>query len=538
MEECNTDSFNKTADVVSSVWGLSKSRGGKSRRISRRSRKRRGGMDFGALKSAAALFISRLVCAIIGPGPAAAAERAAAAAAAAARETVAAAERAAAPGTGSTFATRALASAKKAKEAVAEAAKAHLPINILSAVVANQAEVSETRLREAIIRQNVIDGIFTPEQRKEALASWESGGDVLKKYITKLLFAIGIADIMRDQSLLTSVLKSLLEFFTSIASSPVDITAGIGNAMTNIGTVGGAAVPLAAIIVTAALSGATGAFICDVIGWIQGKLPDVSIPGARLNPAELDEISEGLVNRIQYTATGVSQAVTVVVKKAGVVAQKASAAIESGKETALRELTKRRNKSPCIRGAAAPEAKVTEAAETADAAIVAALDDSKVAGPLVVGLLADAFSGGADAADAAAASAARPAARPAAAATGPGVAFSPEAYANMLKNRGESDVKDGEPEDEDLDMTASAAAVSGQNPLLIVPSGIAAPAAADAMQVDGPVPGGLGPGKRGREGPSAEGPAPKRRDTTDTGGRRTRRLRRRANRKRAFTRRH
>ena len=176
--------------------------------------------------------------------------------------------------------------------------------------------------------------------------------------------------------------------------------------------------------------------------------------------------------------------------------------------------TKRRNKSPCIRGAAAPEAKVTEAAETADAAIVAALDDSKVAGPLVVGLLADAFSGGADAADAAAASAARPAARPAAAATGPGVAFSPEAYANMLKNRGESDVKDGEPEDEDLDMTA-----------------------ADAP--GGPVPKRKQPDVAG-DGPRPEGPDTKRqkKDDTGTGGRRTRRLRRRSNRKRAFTRRH
>jgi hypothetical protein len=377
----------------------------------------------------------------------------------------------------------------------------------------------EIRRQEAIVRQNVIDGNFTPQQRAEALASWKKGGDVLKKYITKLLIAIGIADIMRDQSLLTSVLKSLLEFFTSIASSPVDITTGIGNAMTNIGTVGGAAVPLAAIIVTAALSGATGAFICDVIGWIQGKLPAVSIPGTRLNPEELDEISEGLVNRIQDTATGVSQAVTVVVKKAGVVAQKASAAIESGKETALRELTKRRNNSACIRGAAAPEAeaKVTEAAETADAAIVAALDDSKVAGPLVVGLLADAFSGGADAADAAAARAAK--------------------YQKMLDKRDASDSK--EPEG------PAAAAVSGIAAPAAMPVAPAAPAAPAAMPVDAPAISGQKreqPDGEGAEedltGPRTEGPPAKRQKKTDTGGRRTRRLRRRANRKRAFTRRH
>lgn len=547
MAECNPAvavEVNKAFETFSKTY-LPESGGGKSRRrhrISRRSRRRHvgGGLReiLDALKSAAAV----IVCAVVGEGAVAeatrlrtqgilAAQTEAARAAAEEEARAAAGPAAAGPAAvvpvvpaGPTFAVRAAKAATKTARSLA-------PKSVLLAARVGMDDRAASAAANTATRFQITNEELTPAQLAEGRASLAAGTEQAKAWIVKILIAAGIADITRPTSGIAYVATGLLQFLSSIMAKPEDILSGVGTAIDNLAGVANAGAGVAVGLLTVAAVTSSFGLTIDIINAIRSKIPYMKLGDTRLAPAEVEAIADTIYNEALHVATIANNV-------AGSVAERATGIARKGAAGAA-DMAKLLNRNATV-------TKGAIATATGEAIRLLKGPMGPAGAQTVVSLLLNAAAQGVDAPAAAAADAAFAAAADAAvatvddavarstAATGPGVPYSPGAYQAMLADDAAAAAGTG------------AAAPPGQNPLLMPPSGIAAPAAAAPdVAIDAPAPGGIGVVKRPQPddkedltGPRTEGPPAKRQDTKRTGGRRTRRLRRRANRKRAFTRRH
>ena len=536
MEECNPAvavEVNKAFETFSKTY-LPESGGGKSRRrhrISRRSRRRHvgGGLReiLDALKSAAAV----IVCAVVGEGAVAEATRlrtqgilaaqTEAARAAAEEEARAAAGPAAVVPVvpaGPTFAVRAAKAATKTARSLA-------PKSVLLAARVGMDDRAASAAANTATRFQITNEELTPAQLAEGRASLAAGTEQAKAWIVKILIAAGIADITRPTSGIAYVATGLLQFLSSIMAKPEDILSGVGTAIDNLAGVANAGAGVAVGLLTVAAVTSSFGLTIDIINAIRSKIPYMKLGDTRLAPAEVEAIADTIYNEALHVATIANNV-------AGSVAERATGIARKGAAGAA-DMAKLLNRNATV-------TKSAIATATGEAIRLLKGPMGPAGAQTVVSLLLNAAAQGVDAPAAAAADAAvatvDDAVARSTAATGPGVPYSPGAYQAMLADDAAAAAGTG------------AAAPPGQNPLLMPPSGIAAPAAAAPdVAIDAPAPGGIGVVKRPQpddkedrtKGPPAKRPrSDTDKDTDGTGGRRTRRLRRRANRKRAFTRRH
>ena len=508
MAECDNTEFLKGS---LEIWGLKPKRSGTGRKGSRRNSRRShvgGGWFTTALASAIGSIACALGWALVGQaaGPVASAAVAAAPAAAAAVTGPAAAAAAA---------VRQRAS--EAASAVTGATLAVAPLRMLAPIVAARKRRASVVTAAAIERERIIAGIFTDEELANALKTYDNNTEGAKrKLITSiktLLLGAGIFDIMSDTSQITRVIIRILEYCTSIMVSPDQIMRGVGAAAGNVGSITWAAAPLLAATATAVSVGWAAQNTGNLIEWAMGR---VNNDIQKLTEEQVDDFANRVVDEF---ANSVADAIVTNVPAIG---KSITTAAKQVGSAAVAMTQKRAPAAPAApaaphRIATREDVKRLSAMASDAAASLSAAPPAKIiallSAPSEEVLDASIGSGG----DAAAIASL-------AANIGNRTKFvAPSKPVSGQKRRRPDDGEEGKGDsDDDSDGAASgssAAAADAAGPVTAAAADGAA-SGSSAAAADGAA-----------SGSSAA--------STPTGkGRRTRRLRRRANRKRAFTRRH
>jgi hypothetical protein len=192
-------------------------------------------------------------------------------------------------------------------------------------VVGREAAINRTAEEEN--RARILRGEFTDAEREGALAAYSRGRATFIEYIRALLVGVGLADIMRNNSILTNITIRILEFSTSIVSSPQQILSGVTAGVSNIATVGNTALPLIGCVAVAVSVGWAARNVGRLIGWASRGINTDAVQ--RLTDDALaDRLAGRIADAVATNVPVISKAIVGAAKQAG------SAAVAMAKKRA------------------------------------------------------------------------------------------------------------------------------------------------------------------------------------------------------------